>query len=304
MTNAIHNRFGRIFLILSLVASWTTLAGAQELNCTVRVDMSALSGTDQFAHIPQLKPLIEEYLNNRAWTNDRYRSEERIKCDLEITMLAGSTTGFDNFSAQLSVGVSRPIFGTMQTTNVAQIADGNWRFAYEPNASLLYDPDRFNTLTSVLDFYAYVILGFDYDSFLPFVGTPHFERSREIVFLAPQGGAGWTVGSENTRGTLVNQLLDPRLGPLRQAYFDYHYRCLDHFVQDPPLARKAAIEALTAIQAVIQEVSNQYAIDLFLATKNQEIVGIFEDSSEASTAYGILLDIDPSRSSIYDRLVR
>jgi hypothetical protein len=304
LRNAIHNLIGRIFLTAILALAWPALITAQELNCTVRVDNTAISGTEQFAHIPQLKALIEEYMNNRAWTSDRFRPEERIKCDIEITMLAGSSTGFDNFSAQLSVGISRPIYGTMQTTNVAQIADGNWRFAYEPNASLLYDPDRFNTLTSVLDFYAYLILGYDYDSFMPFGGTPLFERAREIVFLAPQGGAGWTVGSENTRGTLVTQLLDPRLSPLRQAYFDYHFRCLDHFVQDPTLARQAALDALTAIQAVINDVSNQYVIDLFLATKNQEIVGIFEESSQASKAYGILLDIDPSRSSIYDRLAR
>ena len=287
-----------------LAVTSTLPAAAQELKCTVRIDNTALSGSDAFAHIPQLKPLIEEYMNNRAWSSDRFRAEERIRCDIEITMLAGSSSGFDSFSAQLSIGVSRPIYGSTQMTNVAQIADGNWRFSYEPNASLVYDPDRFNTLTSVLDFYAYLILGFDYDSFLPFGGTPHFESARSTVFLAPQGGAGWTVGSENTRGTLVTELLDPRLGPVRQAYFDYHYRCLDHFVQDPTLARQAALDALTGIQAVINEVSNQHVIDLFLATKNQEIVGIFEDSGEASRAYSIMLDIDPSRSSIYDRLVR
>ena len=303
MRNSIHNLLGRIFLILSLAGVWPVLTAAQELDCTVRIDNTAIS-VEQFAHIPQLKPLIEEYLNNRAWTNDRFRREERIKCSIEITMLAGSSSGFDNFSAQLSVGAFRPIYGTTQTTNVAQIADGTWRFAYEPNASLVYDPDRFNTLTSVLDFYAYLILGYDYDSFLPFGGTPHFENAREIVFLAPQGGAGWTVGSENTRGTLITQLLDPRLGAVRQAYFDYHYRCLDHFVQDPTLARQAALDALVGIQATLNEVNNQYVIDLFLATKNQEIVGIFEDSGEASKAYGIMLDIDPSRSSIYDKLIQ
>jgi len=303
LRNAFHNLIDSIFLAAMLAAAWPAPLAAQELDCTVRIDNTAISGSEQFAHIPQLKPLIEEYLNNRAWTADRFRREERIKCNIEITMLAGSSSGFDNFSAQLSVGAARPIYGTMQTTNVTQIADGNWRFAYEPNASLVYDPDRFHSLTSVLDFYAYLILGYDYDSFLPFGGTTLFESAREIVYLAPQG-SGWTAGSDNARGTLVTQLLDPRFSPLRQAYFDYHYRGLDHFVQDPTLAREAVLDALTAIQAVINDIGIQYAIDLFLATKNQEIVGIFEESSQASKAYGILLDIDPSRSSIYDRLVR
>ena len=301
---SIHNLVRSLFLTVALSSMLVDETAAQELDCTVRIDMSALSGTDEFSHVTQLKPLIEEYMNNRAWTNDRFRPEERINCDMEITMLSGSSAGTKSFTAQLTVGAHRPIYGSTQNTNVTQIADGSWFFTFEPNSSLLYDPDRFDTLTSVLDFYAYIILGYDYDSFAPFGGQPHFERAQQIVFLAPQGGAGWTVGSEKTRGTLISELLDPRLAPVRQAYFDYHYRCLDHFVQDPSKSREAALEALTAIQGVISDVSNQYVTDLFLATKNQEIVGIFEDSGQASDAYGILLDIDPSRSSIYDRLIQ
>lgn len=308
MRTTVHNLTGTIFFAASIAAALSIGAAApataQELNCRVRIDMSSLQGTDEFSHVTQLKPLIEEYLNNRAWTNERFRPEERIRCDFEITMLSGSSAGRKTFNAQLTVGAFRPIYGTTQETNVAQIADGNWVFGFEPNSSLIYDPDRYDPLTSVLDFYAYLILGYDYDTFFPLGGTPYFERAQEIVFLAPQGGAGWTVGSENTRGTLVNQLLDQRLEPLRKAYFDYHFGCLDHFVQDPNEARESALKALNGIQSVIDEVSNQYAIDLFLATKNQEIVGVFEDSGQASVAYGILLDIDPSRSSIYDRLVR
>jgi len=277
---------------------------AQELRCRVRIDMSALSGTDQFTHVLELKPLIEEYMNNWAWTDDRFSREERIKCDLEITMLSGSTTGVNRFSAQLSVGAHRPIYGTRSESNLTQIADGSWQFTFEPNSSLLYDPDTFNALTSVIDYYVFLILGYDYDSFLPLGGTPFFERARKIVYLAPGGAAGWSVSGDNTRGKLITELLDPRLERFRQAYFDYHYRCLDHFVQDPTAARNAALDALRAVQGVLNEVNNQYAIDLFLATKNQEIVGIFEDSNEASLAYGILIDIDPSRSSIYDKLIR
>ncbi len=219
-------------------------------------------------------------------------------------MLGGSSSGFDTFRAQLTIGSQRPIYGTTQMSNVTQIADGSWGFAYEPNSSLVYDPDRFNALTSVLDFYANLILGYDYDSFKPLGGTRFFQRAREIVFLAPSGGAGWTVGSDNSRGTLIQQLLDPRLEPVRLANFDYHFGGLDHFVSDPQKARQAVLNALRGIQVVLDEVSNQYVIDLFLATKNREVVGIFEGSNESSTAYGILLDIDPSRSSIYDRLVR
>lgn len=288
--------------LLAVLAA--TRAEAQELLCNVRIDQSAISQTDQVQYIEELKPKIQEYLNGRAWTSDRFRREERIRCELEITILSASTEGFNSFRAQLSIGVQRPIYGTLQTTVVTQIADGDWIFGFEPNQSLIHDPDRYDSMTSVLDFYAYLLLGYDYDSFAPLAGTPHFERARKIANLAPASGGGWTVGSERTRGTLIQQLLDPRLERVRLASFDYHYGCLDHFVTDPQSARDACMKALEALQDVLSEVSNQYVVDLFLATKNQELVGVFDDSIQSSDAYGILLNIDPSRSSIYDRLVQ
>ena len=279
-------------------------AAAQELSCNVRVDVSAISQSDQVQYVEELKPKIQEYLNLRAWTNDRFRREERIKCEFEITILGASTEGLNSFRAQLSIGVLRPIYGTLQTTVTTQIADGDWVFGFEPNQSLIHDLDRFDALTSVLDFYAYVLIGYDYDSFAPLAGTPYFERARKIASLAPTGASGWAVGGERTRGALVQQLLDPRMERVRLAYFDYHYGCLDHFVTDPQAARDAGLKALKTLEEVLNEVSNQYIIDLFLATKNQELVGVFDDSIQSSDAYGILLHIDPSRSNIYDRLVQ
>ncbi|HEX9660408.1 MAG TPA: DUF4835 family protein [Rhodothermales bacterium] len=303
MRAAIHNlprALGLAIILFSIGRS----GFAQELQCNVRIDISAISQSDQVQYVEELKPKIQEYLNGRAWTKDRYRREERIRCELEITILSASTEGFNSFRAQLSVGVQRPIYGTIQTTVVTQIADGDWVFGFEPNQSLIHDMDRFDGLTSVLDFYAFLLLGYDYDSFGPLAGTPHFEQARKIANLAPASGAGWTVGSERTRGTLIQQLLDPRLERVRLASFDYHYGCLDHFVTDPQSARDACLGALHKLQDVLSEVSNQYVVDLFLATKNQELVGVFDDSNQSSDAYGILLNIDPSRSSIYDRLVQ
>lgn len=293
-----------LIVALAVIAFATTPTHGQELLCTVRVDRSAISQSDQVSYLEELRPKIQDYLNGRTWTTDRFRREERIQCDFEITIVGASTEGFNSFRAQLSIGVQRPIYGTTQTTVVTQIADGDWLFGFEPNQSLIHDPDRFDPLTSVLDFYAYLLLGYDYDSFAPLAGTVFFERARKIATLAPATGAGWTVGTERTRGTLIQQLLDPRLERVRLASFDYHYGCLDHFVTDPQGARDSGLKALRSLQEVLNEVSNQYVVDLFLATKNQELVGVFDDSIQSSDAYGILLDIDPSRSSIYDRLVQ
>lgn len=294
----------RVFAVGIIVLAFSAQAAAQELLCNVRVDVSGISQSDQVQYVEELKPKIQEYLNLRAWTNDRFRREERIKCQFEITILGASTEGLNSFRAQLSIGLIRPIYGTLQTTVTTQIADGDWVFGYEPNQSLIHDPDRYDALTSVLDFYAYVLIGYDYDSFAPLAGTQYFERARKIANLAPSGGGGWAVSSERSRGSLIQQLLDPRLERVRLANFDYHFGCLDHFVTDPQKARDQGLKALRTLEEVLNEVSNQYIVDLFLATKNQELVGVFEDSIQSSDAYGVLIHIDPSRSNIYDRLVQ
>ncbi|MEM1270239.1 MAG: DUF4835 family protein [Bacteroidota bacterium] len=276
---------------------------AQELQCEVTIDRSLLQGPD-FEHLQDLKDTLERYFNERSWTSDRFRPEERIECQFDLTFREANTSGVDLYTAQLTVGSGRPIYGSPTRTSMLQVADVDWQFVYEPNQAILFDPERFDPLASVLDFYAYLILGYDYDSFFNLGGTPYFERARRIAELAQaQSANGWSQVNERSRGALIAQLLDPRMQPVREAFFDYYHGGLDHFVTDPLAARRSALTALQAIEEVFNDVSNQYLVDLFFSTKYQELVNVFDDSPQASDAYGVLLGIDPSRSSSYDRLI-
>lgn len=299
-----HITWTGYFLGLCLLLTAGVPAVAQELNCRVTIDISSLAGSE-FNHLSELKDQIERYLNDRTWTNDSYRQEERIDCSMQITFRDVSRGGVDVYTAQISVGSQRPIFGTPATTNVFQIVDTSWQFPYERNSSLIFDPERFNALTSVVDYYAYMVLGYDYDTFFELGGTPYFQRARRITELAQaEGGAGWSQVDNRGRAVLVTQLLDPRLEPVRKGYFAYHYGCLDHFIADTRKARQSGIQVLKAMEGVYNDISNQYVMDLFFSTKNQELVSVFDDSDLSAQAYGVLLNVDPSRSSIYDELIR
>ncbi len=294
----------RFLFVLCILTFGVMPVAAQELNCQVTIDISSLPGTE-FNHLTELKDQFERYLNDRTWTNDSYRQDERIDCSMRITFREVSTAGVDRYTAQISVGSQRPIYGTPATTNVFQVVDTSWQFPYERNQSLIFDPERFNAMTSVIDFYAFVVLGYDYDTFFELGGTPFFQKARRIMELAQaEGAAGWSQVDDQGRAVLITQLLDPRLEPVRKGYFAYHYGGLDHFIADTRKARQDAMSVLEAMQGVYNEISNQYVMDLFFSTKNQELVSIFEDSDLSSQAYGILLDVDPSRSSIYDGLIR
>lgn len=273
---------------------------AQELNCAVRLDYGQLSGTD-FVFFEDLREQIREYLNTTRWTEDRFLERERIDCSFQINVLEAPT--MTRFRARVVVVGTRPVYGTQATTNTTQLSDGEWQFTYARGAPLLREPDRFDGLTSFLDFYAYMLLGYDYDSFSELGGTPHFERARRISELA-QTAPGWAdMASDRTRSSLVQQILDPRFEVLRRAYYQYHFGGLDRFLIDAELSRTNVLEVLTNMELLFEQFNRQYVMDVFFSTKAGELVGIFEDSSMSDQAYELLSTLDPSNLGVYERLL-
>lgn len=302
MIRVMRTWFLWVLLLVALYGSMSTVH-AQEFDCTVSVNTTQISGTG-FAFLDELDERIETYLNENTWTEDRFRDVERISCNLRLVIQEALSQ--TRFRAQLVVELRRPIYGTTQSTNTVRINDQNWQFNYAQGDPLTFDPERYDPLTSVLDFYAYVMLGYDYDTFSELGGTPHFRLARRIAEIAQsQGGTGWTqVGSDRNRSELITQLLDARFQPLRQAYFNYHFGGLDHFTTQTEEARFAVLDALKDIQTVYEEQSRQYVFDLFFDTKYQELAAIFEQSSVRGEAYQILSQVDPAHLSQYNQLTQ
>lgn len=291
-----------VFVFVCLLALAPSGA-AQELRCAVNVDFSSLGG-NEFDFLNDLDEQIEQYLNDRSWTEDRFREIERIDCNASITFTEAQ--GLDRFNAQIAIGARRPIYGTGRSTQVFQVVDTNWEFQYNRGQPLIFDTNRYNSLTSLLDFYAFLILGYDYDTFSELGGTPYFDRAREISELAQsQGDPGWvSIGDDRTRTTLVRQLLDPRYEGLRRAYFLYHFGTLDLFTRDQETAWQTGFSAIEAIYELFLDVSRKYASDLFFAIKAREIGDLFEEADEVKNQlYAMLIEMDPARSSDYDRLL-
>ncbi len=275
-------------------------AQAQELDCTVTVDYSQISGSE-YTFLDEMGRRVEEYVNEETWTDDSFQPYERIDCEMRIFIQ--EALSLSRFRARMVVASRRPIYGTTQATPVVQFSDAEWTFDYTQGEALTSDLRRYDDFTSVLDFYVYVLLGYDYDTFSELGGTPHFEQAREIVELAQSAGAaGWSsLGSSGGRETLVTQLLDPRYRPLRLAYFNYHFTGLDHFVQETDAAREAVLDVLTSLETLYEDVTRRYVLDLFFTAKFQELSAIFEASDLGSSAYAVLSRLDPSHD--YNRLV-
>ncbi len=293
----------RCLALLACLLAFAPSASAQELLCTIRVEFSSLGG-NEFDFLNDLEDEIEQYYNNRAWTDDRFREIERIDCNVRIEILEAQ--GLDRFTAQIVVGARRPIYATRSSTQIMQVSDTDWQFQYNRGQPLIFDTNRYDSLTSLLDFYAFMILGYDYDTFSELGGTPYFEQAREISELAQsQGDPGWvSIGDDRTRTTLVRQLLDPRYEGLRRAYFLYHYGTLDLFTRDQETAWQTGFTAIEGIYELFLEVSRKYSTDIFFAIKAREIGDLFEEADEVKNQlYTMLIEMDPARSSDYDRLL-
>lgn len=275
-------------------------SAAQELNCSVSVNYSRLSGSE-FSFLEELEAKIQNYLNEETWTDDRFQNFERINCNIEIYFQ--EATSLTDFRAELAVGSRRPIYSTTQQTPVVRLRDANWEFSYTKGAPLVHDTERYDPLTSVLDFYAYLLLGYDYDTFSELGGTPHFEKARRIADLAQSTSApGWTTVGGQGRVTLITQLLDPRYRPLRRASFRYHFAGLDRFVEEPDAARQSVMSALQTLQTLDEAVSRRYVLDLFFASKSQELAALFDASPLEGRAYALLSRLDASHTSTYEKL--
>ena len=298
----------RLALLLALAATALAPARAQERNCQITLNRDAITGTE-FDFLDEFRQEVFRYINNRAWTDDVFRPEERIDCQIQLTFTAALSQ--TSFTAQLVVQASRPIYGTAQRTTTMRVADNTWEFTYARGQSLIYDPNRFNPLTSVLDYYANLILGYDYDTFSPLGGTRFFERALRIAELsrttsAGAPGEGWFgQGVEDrARFTLANELLDPVFQPVRQAQYDYHFVVLDHFIVRHEQAWDDAIATLTALHELyLQNNRRRFVTDVFFGAKYQEFAALLADAPQRNQAYALLSEMDSAHLGTYDSLV-
>lgn len=280
------------------------ITSAQELNVSVQVDRSRLSSSS-LDHMDNFADEIESYMNEFNWIEPNFGDNEKVDVSFQITLL-GVDDSF-NFEASIVIRSQRPIYNSLQQSPIFLYNDENWVFDYTPNRALVHDFLQFDPITSFLDFYAYIILGYDFDSFSEFGGTPYFGEAQNLVSLAQAtSSTGWSRTSSNrrNRAQLVSDLLNPNYQEFREASYVYHRLGLDRFLDDPQEGRQQVLEALRMIQNAAQNTTNNLLFNTFFDAKYREIVTVFEDASTEVRleAYNILSQIDQSHLSEYNKL--
>ncbi len=292
-------------ILLALFLLDVRFLAAQEMNCTVSINDRQISGSS-FEYVSELQPALENYINENRWTDDRFDQNERIICNIRILLTDADSN--NNFTAEAVFSLRRPIYDTVRQTTSIVISDSNWRFHYPRNKNLIFDRLQFDDLTSFIDFYIYILLGYDYDTFSELGGDSYYQQARGVLELAQDAGAaGWgrTIGSQRNRFGLVNDLTNPSYRDFRSAIYRYHRHGLDRYTQQPGEARSEIVDALDQVREAKRVTGNNYLFDLFFSTKYTEIVAALQDGEPAlrTRAYNILRDADPANSSEYGKLM-
>ncbi len=212
-----------LLLATLLVPHSTTIA--QQIEATVTVNYEAVATTNKDL-LQDFKSDIETYLNNYTW-NDDGNQNDKIKCNFDIFIKG--VVGEDRYSAQVFVGSRRNLYKSEKTSAVLRIFDETWEFAYVRNRSIIHNRSTFNDLASVLDFYVYVIIGYDYDTYDKLSGTPYFQRAADISSLGRSSGQkGWQPSSSGySRAQFSDDLNDNKFAAVRSASYHYHFAGLD-----------------------------------------------------------------------------
>ncbi|HRI80427.1 MAG TPA: DUF4835 family protein, partial [Cyclobacteriaceae bacterium] len=149
-----------IFLLLV----WLTAnVSAQELNCKVTINADQIQTSDR-GIFKDMERAIAAFLNTRKWTTDSYKNHERINCGIFLNISRMPSIG--SFVASAQITVARPVYNSNYETVLLNFADREWEFEYIESLPLEYNDNAYiSNLTSMLAYYAYVIIGMDYDSF-------------------------------------------------------------------------------------------------------------------------------------------
>ncbi|MBT1702191.1 DUF4835 family protein [Chryseosolibacter indicus] len=295
----------KIYLLLVFV-SLVISTQAQELNCSVSINATQIATSEQGV-FKDMKNAIEQFMNGRKWTNDGFKTHEKIRCNLLLTISSMPTIG--RFIASVQIQSARPIYNTNYTSLLFNFADREWDFEYLESQPLQYNDNTYTSnLTSMLAAYAYLIIGLDYDSFSELGGTPYFQRALNVVNNAQQTALpGWQpMGSNRSRYWLVENFNNPQMVDLRKAIYAYHRLGLDTFEKTPDKSREVILKGLRDIKKVRDVNPNAVLVVSFLDAKGKELANIFSDGNiqVRREAYDIITAIDPSNRSAYEKIIK
>ena len=279
---------------------------AQELKCDIRINSSQVAGTDKSV-FQNLQTALYEFINNTKWTNINFKTNEKIECSIAITIKERTTS--NGFAGELNLALRRPCYKASYTTPMFNYVDPQFTFEYTDGQPLDFSLNtHMSDLTSTIAFYVYMFLGIDFDSFSMNGGAPYFEAALQVVNNAQSSSQpGWKAFDGNrNRYWMVENMTNNSYEPFHQFLYEYHRLGLDVMSEKPEEGREAILGALASLTSVHNSYPTCFFLQLIIEAKRDEIINVFSQGSQKfkTEAARIMKEIDPSKSSIYDKILQ
>lgn len=291
-----------VFLFLTIMA---LRLHAQELNCQINVMAPQIQNVDKKV-FETLQQAIFEFMNNTKWTSDKFLNQERIECSVTITI--NERVSNDEFKGSIQVTSRRPIFNTSYYSPILNFNDDDFQFKYIEYQPLEFTENSSNpNLTAVLGFYAYIILGMDYDSFHLNGGGQFFAKAQTLVNnMQNAREAGWRAfeGTRN-RYWLAENLTNPVFKPFHEMFYQYHIKGLDVMSKKKDDGLSNITESLELLSDVYREKPGSLLLQTLFYAKADEIVNIFSGAypDQKVRITNLLNEIDPANATKYAKIM-
>ena len=280
---------------------------AQELQVKVSVNHSQIQGTDNSV-FENLQQTIEQFMNERAWTDLQFQKNERIQCNLNLTVNK-YLRDENRFECTALIQANRPVFNAAYTTTLYNNRDANFNFVFQQFDQLNFAEENIdNQLTALLAYYALLMIGLDLDSFAPMGGTDVLQRCLVLVNNAQNlGFTGWKSFEDNrNRFAVINDYMDEGMKPFRQLQYDYYRKGLDEMTNN---GERGRTEISAALENDLQQAHENKPLSLlpqiWTDYKKDELANIYKGKGtqkEKQRIYDILMGLNASQNNSWEAI--
>ena len=294
-------------LLLALVGlTYMIDSSAQELMVKININSQQIEGTDKNV-FENLQQTLEQWMNDRQWTELQFQKNERINCSFNITVTKYDKSN-NHFTCTALIQATRPVWNSAYTTTIYNNKDANFDFDFAQFDQLNYNDEMVdNQLTALMAYYAYLLIGLDLDSFAPLGGTDVLQRCMNLTNNAQDlGFAGWKA-FENSRNrfAIINDYLDEAMKPFRQLQYDYYRKGLDEMSANAERGRTNISEALELLKQAHADKPLSLVPQIWTDYKRDELASIYKGKGtqkEKEAVYDILFNINASQSNAWDKI--
>lgn len=294
-------------LLMALVGFMPAFADdeATELNCEVEVNSEKITNGSKDI-FNELKQSITDYMNTTKWTNATFGTNEKIYCKLMLTVSSwDDATGV--MKGDLQIQSQRPVYNSSYTTSLINYKDNKVDFVFDTGHQLVFNEMQMeDNLTAILNFWAYMIIAVDFDSFELNGGDPYYERAAQVVRLAQSAGeTGWKAFEDNTnRSAVLSSFTDTQTSPIRQILYDYHRMGLDQMVVTVDKGRSAITHTLENLGKIYEVAPMSVCLTMFKNAKLDELINIYSKANmtEKEAVYEMLYQVYPSETTRLDQI--